>query len=146
MSQIHLEPNTTKIVFRDPPPNGEALYILPGEALYDSATGYIHILKNNSINDPILLQLLPIKVPQTERNRAIARVGSVLLSAFGIDFFEEDNLNEVASFLFDESVNISFNALADVISVMTAKTEGLGYYNMKTKELVFGFPIIMPGY
>ncbi|NJR63615.1 MAG: hypothetical protein HC769_35460 [Cyanobacteria bacterium CRU_2_1] len=92
MSQIHLEPNTTKIVFRNPPPNGEVLYILPGEALYDSATGYIHILKNDSINDPILLQLLPIKVPQTERNRAIAKVGSVLLSAFGIDFLRKTTL------------------------------------------------------
>ncbi|MEH2149446.1 hypothetical protein [Nostoc sp.] len=146
MNQIHLEPNMTKIIFRDPPPNGKAFTILPGEALYNSVTGYIHILKSNDVGDPILLQLLPIKVAQIHRNRAIAKVATTIISAFGIDFFDDDNRYKVTNFFFNKAVDLSSPALADVISVMTAREEGFGYYDMKTKELIFGFAIIMPGY
>ncbi|NES18637.1 MAG: hypothetical protein F6K41_06825 [Symploca sp. SIO3E6] len=139
MNQIQLYHNTTTVNFLHP--NGGTVSIPPGEALYDPVTGYIHILKSSDPNDPMLLQLFPIKKTQHEKNRAIARVASALVSVLGIDFVENDNVNELVDFVFDESVSFSLNNIADVISNMTAETIGLGYYDMKTKELVWNFPI-----
>lgn len=142
MNQIQLVPNQSKFTFND---RKGSLVVAPGEALYDPTTRVVHILKSNDESNPVLLQLLPIKVTETYRNRAIARAATTLIGAFGIDpdIFENDNLENISDFFFGRAVGFSLDSIADFISEQTARTEGYGYFNMSDGRLIFDFPIVL---
>jgi hypothetical protein len=146
MNKMRLIPNRTQISIRNPPPDGEELFIFPGQALYDQETGFIHFIKSNEFENSALLQLLPTEVIEIHQNQAIAKVLSVLVSVFGIDFFEDDNSNKIANQVFNKAVDFSSDTLVNVISFMAPKKQMLAYHNTSNGEIFYSYPIQMPGY
>ena len=140
MNTLRLEPNRREIACYSPSSN-QNVHIFPGGALYDPRTNYVHILKSSDGSS--VFQLLPIKSSNKYRNRAIATVAETLFSAFGAEFFEYENQSDASDFLLDKAVSFSFTQVADVISKLTEKTVGLGYFDMKTKALILDFPIVI---
>jgi hypothetical protein len=134
MDHIQLQHNTTEISFRDSS-TGESFVVPPGQALYEPQTGYIVVLKISDGRKTMILQLLPRTVSNHNRNRAIAEVGNVLVSAFSAGF-----LDDLTGAVLEKISALSLSSAADGLSNATA-SQKFGYYNVQTQDLVFDFPI-----
>jgi hypothetical protein len=134
MEYMQLQHNTTEINFRNPS-TGELCIVLPGQALYESRTGYIIILKISDSRESMILQLLPRTVSNRYRNRAIAEVGKTFISAFSAGF-----LDDLTGAALEKMADLTLPSVADGLSNATA-SQKFGYYDIQTKDLVFDFPI-----
>jgi hypothetical protein len=142
MSQLQ----TNKIEFSFVDPQNNTKYIVaPGDALYDSKTGYINflILRNlKSQKSPMFLKLFSQKVASVHRNLAILKIATTVIeSMFGFDVLLSENDNELIDYLGDQGINYLGKGAAIAFSLATAREE-LRYYDAQTGKCVFNFVII----